>query len=79
MRCQINPTSGSKRGRRGCPLPGAAPGGTLFLSKDGGDTWKSFDAIPFAQTHRVHFDPNDPKVIYVTTFGGSVWKGPAEP
>jgi len=56
-----------------------APEGTLFLSKDGGETWRSFPGIPFAQTQRVHFDPADPDVIYVTTFGGSVWKGPAEP
>lgn len=53
-------------------------GGTLWLSKDNGKTWKSLDGIPFSQLHRVHFDPLDDSVIYVTTFGGSVWKGPAE-
>ena len=56
-----------------------APEGALFLSKDGGDTWKSFDGIPFGQTHRVHFDRTRPETLYVTTFGGSVWKGPVEP
>ncbi len=53
-------------------------GGTLWLSKDNGKTWKSLDGIPFTQLQRVHFDPLDDSVIYVTTFGGSVWKGPAE-
>jgi len=56
-----------------------APEGTMWLSTDGGETWKNFAGIPFGQTHRVHFDPTHPDVIYVTTFGGSVWKGPVEP
>ena len=56
-----------------------APEGSLFLSTDAGKSWKPFAGLPFAQTHRVHFDPTDDSVIYVTTFGGSVWKGPARP
>jgi photosystem II stability/assembly factor-like uncharacterized protein len=56
----------------------AAPEGCLWLSKDNGRTWKSLDGIPFTQTCRVHFDLMDDSVIYVTTFGGSVWKGPAD-
>ncbi|MBP1600351.1 MAG: hypothetical protein H6Q06_502, partial [Acidobacteria bacterium] len=27
---------------------------------------------------RISFDPADESVIYVDTFGGSVWKGPAD-
>ena len=27
---------------------------------------------------RVTFDPKDESIIYVSTFGGSVWRGPAE-
>ncbi len=34
-------------------------------------------SLPFANAQRVRFDPADPSVIYVTTFGGSVWRGPA--
>jgi len=56
-----------------------APEGSLFLSRDGGETWLPFTGLPFAQTNRVDFDGGDDSVIYVTTFGGSVWKGPAQP
>ncbi len=56
-----------------------APGAGLWLSKDRGATWKPFDALPFSNIQRVSFDPADPATIYVTTFGGSAWKGPAEP
>jgi photosystem II stability/assembly factor-like uncharacterized protein len=56
----------------------AAPGPGLWLSKDGGETWKPFWGIPFRNIQRIAFDPDDDNVIYVTTFGGSVWKGPAE-
>ena len=55
------------------------PDHSLWLSKDGGDTWEPFETFPFAATQRVQFDPDDPDVIYVTTFGGSVFKGPASP
>jgi hypothetical protein len=34
-------------------------------------------SLPFANAQRVTFDPEDDSVIYVSTFGGSVWKGPA--
>lgn len=57
----------------------AAPEGSLFLSKDGGRSWLPFSGLPFAQVNRIDFDPGDLEVIYATTFGGSVWKGPAEP
>jgi len=53
--------------------------GSLFLSKNSGQTWTAFEKLPFAQINRVDFHPANPDVIYVTTFGGSVWKGPAEP
>ncbi len=51
----------------------------LMLSRDGGKTWSSFQELPFDNIHRVTFDPGDHKVIYVTTFGSGVWRGPAEP
>ena len=57
----------------------ASPEGSLFLSKDNGKTWAAFPELPFAQIARVTVDPQDPGIIYCTTFGGSVWEGPAEP
>ncbi|HUU03004.1 MAG TPA: hypothetical protein VM425_16340 [Myxococcota bacterium] len=55
------------------------PEWALWLSTDGGDNWEPFESFPFANTQRVQFDPADPDVIYVTTFGASVLKGPARP
>jgi photosystem II stability/assembly factor-like uncharacterized protein len=54
-----------------------APGAGLWLSKDNGITWQPFDKLPFCNIQRVTFDPGNENVIYVTTFGGSVFKGPA--
>jgi photosystem II stability/assembly factor-like uncharacterized protein len=55
-----------------------AEGPGLWLSKDAGRTWKPMKDLPFRMIQRVSFDPDDDSVIYVSTFGGSVWKGPAE-
>jgi photosystem II stability/assembly factor-like uncharacterized protein len=51
----------------------------LYLSKDDGATWKPFTQVPFAGIQRVTFDPDDPKHIYLSTFGASIIKAPAEP
>ena len=59
-------------------LTEGAPDAGLWLSKDDGQTWKPVDGLPFANIQRVTFDPADESVIYVTTFGGSVWRGPAD-
>jgi photosystem II stability/assembly factor-like uncharacterized protein len=58
-------------------LTEGAPGPSLWLSTDRGDTWKAIDSFPFTNTQRVEFDPDDPGTIYVTTFGGSVFRGRA--
>jgi photosystem II stability/assembly factor-like uncharacterized protein len=58
-------------------LTEGAPAAGLWLSKDDGRSWKPM-SLPFANAQRVCFDRADPDVIYVTTFGGSVWRGPAE-
>ena len=42
-------------------------------------TWEPFDNLPFSNIHRVVFDPSNEAMIYVTTFGGSIWRGPAVP
>jgi photosystem II stability/assembly factor-like uncharacterized protein len=54
------------------------PGAGLWLSKDNGQTWKAMDGLPFSNAQRLHFDPVNDKIIYATTFSGSVWRGPAE-
>jgi hypothetical protein len=35
--------------------------------------------MPFSNIQRVVFDPSDHTLMYVTTFGGSVWRGPVVP
>ena len=56
-------------------LTEGAPGPSLWLSTDSGDTWRPIESFPFTNTQRVQFDPNDPDAVYVTTFGGSVFRG----
>jgi photosystem II stability/assembly factor-like uncharacterized protein len=59
-------------------LTESAPGAGLWLSTDDGATWTPMKGLPFGNAQRVEFDPKDDDVIYVTTFGGSVWRGPAK-
>lgn len=58
-------------------LTEGAPGPSLWVSRDLGETWEAIASFPFANTQRVEFDPENPGVIYVTTFGGSVFRGAA--
>ena len=60
-------------------LTEGAPGAGLWLSRDNGQTWQPFDDLPFSNIQRVVFDPSNEAQIHVTTFGGSVWRGPAVP
>jgi photosystem II stability/assembly factor-like uncharacterized protein len=50
---------------------------SAFRSTDRGETWTRIRGFNFKWGHRVIPDPSDPRRIYVTTFGGSVWHGPA--
>jgi len=49
----------------------------LFLSEDAGETWAEVRGLPFTACQRVAFAPEDAGTIWVCTFGGGVWKGPA--
>jgi photosystem II stability/assembly factor-like uncharacterized protein len=60
-------------------LTEGAPGAGLWLTRDNGQTWEAFDDLPFSNIQRVSFDPSDDAVMFVTTFGGSVWRGPVVP
>ena len=51
----------------------------LWYSKDAGETFVPYKKFPFKAVQNVTIDPHDPGTIYVSTFGGGVWKGPAEP
>jgi photosystem II stability/assembly factor-like uncharacterized protein len=48
-----------------------------WRSADRGATWTRIRGFNFKWGHRVIPDPADPAKIYITTFGGSVWHGPA--
>jgi hypothetical protein len=50
-----------------------------WRSDDAGATWKRIRGYTFKWGHRVVPDPADPAMIYITTFGGSVWHGPSQP
>ena len=50
---------------------------SAFRSSDRGLTWTRIRGFNFKWGHRVLPDPRDPGKIYVTTYGGGVWHGPA--
>jgi photosystem II stability/assembly factor-like uncharacterized protein len=60
-------------------LTEGAPGAGLWLTRDSGRTWEALKELPFSNIQRVAFDPSDDTLMYVTTFGGSVWRGPVVP
>jgi photosystem II stability/assembly factor-like uncharacterized protein len=49
----------------------------IYRSPDRGKTWWHIQGFNFKHGHRVIPDPLDSSKIYVTTFGSSVWHGPA--
>jgi photosystem II stability/assembly factor-like uncharacterized protein len=51
---------------------------SAWRSADRGQTWQRIRGYNFKWGHRVIIDPDDAGKIYVTTFGGSVWHGPAQ-
>jgi len=50
---------------------------SAFRSDDRGDTWRRLGGYNFKWGHRPVFDPVHPGMLYLTTFGGSVFHGPA--
>jgi photosystem II stability/assembly factor-like uncharacterized protein len=48
-----------------------------YRSIDAGLHWTRIQGYNFKWGHRVIVDPNDASKIYITTYGGSVWHGPA--
>jgi photosystem II stability/assembly factor-like uncharacterized protein len=50
---------------------------SAWRSTDHGTTWERLQGYNFKWGHRVVPDPADSGKVYITTFGGSVWHGPA--
>ena len=50
---------------------------SVWRSTDRGETWQRIRGFNFKWGHRVIPDPYDASKIYITTYGGSVWHGPA--
>jgi photosystem II stability/assembly factor-like uncharacterized protein len=63
--------------RRPSVLYAAGFEASAWRSTDRGETWHRIPGYNFKWGHRVIPDPLDAGRIYVTTYGGSVWHGPA--
>ena len=53
-------------------------GGSAYRSEDRGETWIRIKGYNFKWGKRVDPDPSDPEKVYIVTFGGGVWHGPAK-
>lgn len=47
----------------------------VWASWDGGDTAEALDGFDFKWAHQPIFHPEDPRRLYVATFGSSLWLG----
>jgi photosystem II stability/assembly factor-like uncharacterized protein len=52
--------------------------GSAYRSEDRGKTWNRIKGYNFKWGKRVEPDPRDPEKIFIVTFGGGVWHGPAK-
>ena len=52
--------------------------GSAYRSEDKGETWSRIKGYNFKWGKRVDLDPSDPEKIFIITFGGGVWHGPAK-
>ncbi len=50
---------------------------SAYRSTDAGKTWQRIRGYNFHWGHRIILDPEDASKIYITTYGGSLWHGPA--
>jgi photosystem II stability/assembly factor-like uncharacterized protein len=52
--------------------------GSAYRSDDGGKSWQRIKGYNFKWGKRVEPDPRNPEKIFIITFGGGVWHGPAK-
>ena len=52
--------------------------GSAYRSEDSGKSWKRIKGYNFKWGKRVEPDPTNPEKIFIITFGGGVWYGPAQ-
>jgi hypothetical protein len=52
--------------------------GATYRSDDRGRNWRRLRGYNFKWGHRPIPDPHNKKMLYLTTFGSSVWYGPAD-
>jgi len=52
--------------------------GSAYRSDDVGRHWRRLQGFNFKPGHRISIDPTNADRIYITTFGNSVWMGPAD-
>ncbi len=52
--------------------------GSAYRSEDNGRSWNRIKGYNFKWGKRVEMDPTNPEKIFVITFGGGVWYGPAK-
>ena len=52
--------------------------GSAYRSEDSGLSWSRIPGFNFKWSQRVEPDPRDPEKIFIVTFGGGVWHGPAK-
>ncbi len=51
---------------------------SAWRSSDRGEHWSRIAGFNFKWGHRVMPDLEDPKMIYISTFGGGVWHGASD-
>lgn len=51
---------------------------SAYRSEDRGSTWKRIKGYNFKWGKRVQPDPMDDEKVYIITFGGGIWHGPAK-
>lgn len=52
--------------------------GSAYYSEDNALTWSRIKGYNFKWGQRVEPDPRDPEKVFINTFGGGVWYGPAK-